>query len=70
MRRQQWLSREPQARRANSAVGATWSELLPLFERDPETRMLALSGEIGTTNEEDAAALIFRRLGSCTQKFR
>jgi succinyl-CoA synthetase alpha subunit len=39
-------------------VGATWSELLPLFERDPETRMLALFGEIGTTNEEDAPALI------------
>jgi succinyl-CoA synthetase alpha subunit len=39
-------------------IGATWSELLPLFERDPETRMMALFGEIGTTNEEDAAALI------------
>jgi len=39
-------------------VGASWSELLPLFERDPETRMMALFGEIGTTNEEDAAALI------------
>lgn len=32
---------------------------MPLFERDPETKMLALFGEIGTTNElEDAAALI------------
>jgi succinyl-CoA synthetase alpha subunit len=39
-------------------VGATWSELLPLFERDPETRMMALFGEIGTTNEEDAATQI------------
>ena len=39
-------------------VGATWSELLPLFEQDTETRLLALFGEIGTTNEEDAAALI------------
>ncbi len=39
-------------------VGATWSELLPLFEKDPETKMMALFGEIGTTNEEDAAALI------------
>ena len=37
-------------------MGATWSELLPLFERDPETKMLALFGEIGTSNEEDAAA--------------
>ncbi|MBI4839721.1 MAG: hypothetical protein HY803_01350 [candidate division NC10 bacterium] len=38
-------------------MGATWSELLPLFERDPETKMLALFGEIGTSNEKDAAAL-------------
>jgi succinyl-CoA synthetase alpha subunit len=46
-------------------VGATWSELLPLFEQDPETRMLVLFGEIGTTNEEDAAALI--RAGGFTK---
>lgn len=39
-------------------VGATWSELLPLFAGDPETKMMALFGEIGTTIEEDAAALI------------
>ncbi len=39
-------------------IGATWGELLPLFERDPETKMMAFFGEIGTTNEEDAAALI------------
>ena len=39
-------------------IGATWNELLPLYERDPETKMMALFGEIGTTNEEDAAALI------------
>ncbi len=39
-------------------VGATWSDLLPLFQRDAETKMVALFGEIGTTNEEDAAALI------------
>ncbi len=41
-------------------VGATWAELLPHFERDPETRIVALFGEIGTTNEEEAAALIRR----------
>jgi succinyl-CoA synthetase alpha subunit len=46
-------------------VGATWSELLPLFQQDPQTRMLALFGEIGTTNEEDAAALI--RAGGFTK---
>ncbi|HSD52194.1 MAG TPA: CoA-binding protein, partial [Candidatus Methylomirabilis sp.] len=39
-------------------IGATWNELMPLFERDPETKMMAFFGEIGTTNEEDAAALI------------
>ena len=39
-------------------IGATWNELLPLYERDPETKMMALFGEIGTTNEEDAAGLI------------
>ena len=39
-------------------IGATWNELLPLYERDPATKMMALFGEIGTTNEEDAAALI------------
>lgn len=39
-------------------IGATWNELLPLYERDPETKMMALFGEIGTTNEEGAAALI------------
>jgi succinyl-CoA synthetase alpha subunit len=49
-------------------VGATWSELLPLFERDPETKMLALFGEIGTSNEEDAAALISRGMGTAESK--
>jgi len=46
-------------------IGATWNELLPLYERDPDTKMMALFGEIGTTNEEDAAALI--KAGSFTK---
>ncbi len=46
-------------------IGATWRELLPLFQRDPETRMMAVFGEIGTTNEEDAAELI--RMGGFTK---
>lgn len=39
-------------------VGTTLSDLLLLFERDPETRMVAFFGEIGTSMEEDAATLI------------
>lgn len=39
-------------------AGSTWADLLPLFEKDPETRMVACFGEIGTTVEEDAADLI------------
>jgi succinyl-CoA synthetase alpha subunit len=39
-------------------VGATWVDLLPLFEKDPETKVVAVYGEIGTTIEEDAANLI------------
>lgn len=41
-------------------VGSTWEDLLPLFENDPETKMVACFGEIGTTVEEDAADLIRR----------
>lgn len=39
-------------------VGSTLRDLLPLFEQDPETKVVALYGEIGTTVEEDAARLI------------
>jgi len=39
-------------------VGSTWEDLLPLFEQDPETKMVVGFGEIGTTVEEDAARLI------------
>ncbi len=39
-------------------VGTTLRDYLALFEQDPETRLVAYFGEIGTTMEEDAAAFI------------
>lgn len=39
-------------------VGTTMREFLELFERDPETKMVAYFGEIGTSMEEDAAEFI------------
>jgi len=39
-------------------VGLSPAELLPLFEADPETRAVALFGEIGTVAEEEAAEVI------------
>jgi len=39
-------------------VGATFADLLPLFEEDEETKAVAAFGEIGTTIEEDAARII------------
>lgn len=39
-------------------VGTTLREYLALFEQDPETKLVAYFGEIGTTMEEDAADFI------------
>jgi len=39
-------------------VGTTLREFLELFEQDPETRMIAYFGEIGTSMEENAAEFI------------
>ena len=39
-------------------VGTMLREYLELFEQDPETRVVAYFGEIGTTIEEDAAEFI------------
>lgn len=41
-------------------VGSSFVEILTLFEKDPETRVVALIGEIGGTDEEEAAAFIAR----------
>jgi succinyl-CoA synthetase alpha subunit len=38
--------------------GQTFSDILPLFEEDPETRVIVMVGEIGGTDEEDAAEYI------------
>jgi succinyl-CoA synthetase alpha subunit len=41
-------------------VGSSFVEILALFEKDPETRVVALIGEIGGTDEEEAAEFIVR----------
>jgi len=48
-------------------VGATFADLLPLFEKDEQTKAVAAYGEIGTTIEEDAAKLI--KEGKFTKPF-
>jgi len=39
-------------------IGTTPVDLLPLFEQDPETKMVVMFGEIGTSHEENAADYI------------
>jgi succinyl-CoA synthetase alpha subunit len=39
-------------------LGTTFSDVLPRFEADPQTRAVVLIGEIGGTAEEDAAGFI------------
>ena len=39
-------------------LGSSFADLLPLFERDPQTEAVVLIGEIGGTEEEEAAAYI------------
>jgi succinyl-CoA synthetase alpha subunit len=46
-------------------IGTTLRDLLELFQADPETKMVALFGEIGTSAEEDAADFI--RAGGFTK---
>jgi succinyl-CoA synthetase alpha subunit len=48
-------------------VGSTFIDLLPLFEKDEQTKAVAAFGEIGTTIEEDAARLI--KEGKFTKPF-
>lgn len=48
-------------------VGATFADLLPMFEKDEQTKAVAAFGEIGTTIEEDAAKLIME--GRFTKPF-
>lgn len=39
-------------------VGASFAELLPLFEKDEETKAVVMFGEIGTVAEEEAAEIM------------
>jgi len=39
-------------------VGLSFAEILPLFEEDQETKVVAMFGEIGSTYEEEAAEVI------------
>jgi len=48
-------------------VGSTFVDLLPLFQKDEQTKAVAAYGEIGTTIEEDAAGLI--KEGKFTKPF-
>ena len=43
-------------------AGSSFSDLLPLFEEDPETKAIVMIGEIGGNEEELAAALIRERI--------
>ncbi len=42
-------------------IGSTFTDLLPLFEDDPETEAIVLVGEIGGSAEEEAAAYLAER---------
>ncbi len=55
----------------DSIPGSTFSDLLPLFEEDEQTQVVVLIGEIGGTDEEDAAELLpsLAKLGKRTVAF-
>ncbi len=42
-------------------LGMTFAEYLPLFEKDDETKAVAIFGEIGTVAEEEAAEIVKER---------
>jgi succinyl-CoA synthetase alpha subunit len=42
----------------DAVIGLSHPEIVELFEKDPETRLVAMFGEIGTTQEERVADLI------------
>jgi succinyl-CoA synthetase alpha subunit len=43
-------------------IGSTFIDILALFEADPQTRAVALIGEIGGSDEEEAAAYIAEKV--------
>src|SRR5437868_8864649 len=44
-------------------IGTSFTDTLMLFDQDPETHIVVLIGEIGGTDEEEAAAYIGSRRG-------
>lgn len=43
---------------AEPVVGLPFAEMLPLFEKDPQTEVVVMFGEIGTVAEEEAAEVV------------
>ncbi|OGF55678.1 MAG: succinate--CoA ligase subunit alpha [Candidatus Fraserbacteria bacterium RBG_16_55_9] len=43
-------------------IGSSFIDILELFERDPETQLVVMVGEIGGSDEEQAAEFISRKL--------
>ncbi len=43
-------------------IGSSFIDILELFERDPETKLVVLVGEIGGNDEEEAAEFIAREM--------
>ncbi len=43
-------------------LGSTFIDILPLFEKDPETKMVVMVGEIGGSDEEMAAEYIRKKM--------
>ena len=43
-------------------LGSTFIDILPLFEKDPETKMIVMVGEIGGSDEEMAAEYIRKKM--------
>lgn len=43
-------------------LGTTFIDVLPLFEKDPETKMVVMVGEIGGSDEEMAAEYIRKKM--------
>ena len=46
----------------DSIIGTTFIDILSLFQNDPETEAIALIGEIGGSDEEEAAAFIAEKV--------
>src|SRR4030042_1021989 len=42
-------------------LGTSWGDILPLFEKDPDTKAVAMFGEIGGPYEEEAAEAVRKK---------